>query len=258
MNHKIALRILGIAALMTFAAVQGYAGTTPPAASSPGVPPPDTNRGPTEFLENFDSYAPGSDMHGQGGWKGWDNNPGAGALVSNVVSLSPPNSVDIIGASDLVHEFSGFTSGQWTLTAWMFLPGNSTANTYFIALNTYADLGPYNWSTQVCFNTFAGVVVDDVGADCTTGPSLPLVTDQWVEIRVEIDLTANTQSFFYNGTMLYSDTWTEHVSGGGVANIAAIDLFANASDSVFYDDVSLCAPVGCFVPVELMSVAIDE
>jgi hypothetical protein len=258
MKLSTSLRILGVVALVTFAAVQVSADTSRSGGSAPGVLPPDMGRGPMEFLDDFEAYAPGSNMHGQGGWKGWDNNGGAGALVTNALSHSPMNSVDIIGASDLVHEFTGFNAGQWTLTAWMFIPGNSTANTYFIALNTYADLGPYNWSTQVCFNTAAGVVVDDIGADCTTGATLPIVTDQWVEIRVEIDLTANTQQFFYNGSMLYSDSWTEHVSGAGAVNIAAIDLFANASDSVFYDDVSLCNPAGCFVPVDLMSVSIDE
>jgi len=35
--------------------------------------------GAQDFAEDFESYAAGSEMHGQGGWKGWDNTPGAGA-----------------------------------------------------------------------------------------------------------------------------------------------------------------------------------
>ena len=31
-----------------------------------------------DWSDNFDSYATGSQLHGQGGWKGWDNNPAAG------------------------------------------------------------------------------------------------------------------------------------------------------------------------------------
>jgi hypothetical protein len=257
MNHKVPLQMLGIAVLVALAAVQAYAGTAPAGGGDPGVLPTEPTVGPTEFIEDFDSYVAGSDMHGQGGWKGWDNSPAAGALVTDIFSHTAPNSVDIVGASDLVHEFAGFTSGSWTLSAWTYIPAMSSAQSYFIALNTYNDGGPYNWSTQVCFNTTLGVVVDDVAADCASGATLPLVVDQWVEVRVEIDLTANTQSFFYDGAMLYSDSWTEHVSGGGVANIAAIDLFANSSTSVYYDDVSLCAPGNCFVPVELMSVSIE-
>ena len=67
------------------------------------------------LTDNFDSYINGSQMHGQGGWKGWDNNPAWGALVTNALSYSPPNSVEIVGASDLVHEFSGASSGPWVV-----------------------------------------------------------------------------------------------------------------------------------------------
>ena len=257
MKHRAPLQLLGIAVLATLAAVQAYAGTAPTGGGDPGVLPSEPTIGPTEFIEDFDSYADGSDMHGQGGWKGWDNNPGAGALVTSAFSHTAPHSVDIAGASDLVHEFSGFTSGTWTLSAWTFIPMGSTAMSYFIALNTYNDGSPYNWSTQVCFNATLGMVIDDVAADCTSGPGMPIVFDAWVEVRVEIDLTTNSQSFFYDGNLLYTDSWTEHVSGGGVANIAAIDLFANNSTSVYYDDVSLCAPGNCFVPVELMSISIE-
>lgn len=258
MRLRIPLQILAIAVVVALAAGRVHAEAAAAGTGDPGVLPIDVNVGPMEFTDNFDSYATGSNMHGQGGWKGWDNSPAAGALVSSVQARTAPNSVDIVGASDLVHEFSGFNSGFWILSAWAYIPAQSAAQSYFIVLNTYNDGGPYNWSTQVCFNTGLGVVVDDAAADCASGASLPLVLDQWVEIRVEIDLTANTQSFYYNGNLLYSDSYTEHVSGGGVANIAALDLFANGSTSVFYDDVSLCSSGNCFVPVELMSVSIDE
>lgn len=259
MSHRIPLRILGIAALVTLAAVHVYADTSPAGGGDPGVLPVNFPQGPMQFVEDFDSYAPGSDMHGQGGWKGWDNSPGAGALVSTDFWHTAMNSVNVNGASDLVHEFAGFNSGFWILSAWAYIPsGQSTGQSYFIALNTYNDGGPYNWSTQVCFNLDAGTVVDDAALDCASGATIPLVFDQWAEIRVEIDLTANTQSFFYDGNLLYTDSWTEHVSGGGVANIAALDLFANAATAVYYDDVSLCSDTSCFVPVELMSISIDQ
>ena len=44
------------------------------------------------FMEDFESYAPGSQMHGQGGWKGWDNTPGAGAPLSSAYAHSGSNS----------------------------------------------------------------------------------------------------------------------------------------------------------------------
>ena len=76
----------------------------------------------TVWSENFDSYADGSSMHGQGGWKGWFNDENYTANVTSVESRSSPQSVDINGDSDLVHEYSGYTSGEFVYTAWMFIP----------------------------------------------------------------------------------------------------------------------------------------
>ena len=74
------------------------------------------------WSENFDSYTDGQDLHGVGGWKGWDNDPTWTAFVSNAQSQSPENSVDIKGNADLVHEFDGYTSGYYIFTAWIYLP----------------------------------------------------------------------------------------------------------------------------------------
>ena len=92
-----------------------------------------------QFSENFDSYTNGMSLHGVNGWKGWDNNPAATAYATNAQATSSPNSVDITPTSDLVHEFSGYTSGIWNFTAWQYVPSSATGQQYFILLNTYAD-----------------------------------------------------------------------------------------------------------------------
>ena len=176
------------------------------------------------------------------GWLG--QHPAAGALTSSAQALSAPNSADIVGDTDLVHQYSGYTSGQWVYTARQYIPAGFTGRSYFILLNTYAPFGTNNWSTQLCFDASAGLVKDDVPGDCSGTTGLPLVTGQWVEIRVEIDLTADTQAVYYNNQLLFQDTWTDHVSGGGSLNIAAVDLFANSVSTVFYDNMSLAAAGG--------------
>jgi uncharacterized repeat protein (TIGR01451 family) len=195
--------------------------------------------GPESLLtwsDNFDSYAAGSQLHGQGGWKGWQNDPTAGALVSTAQASSAPNSAAILGASDLVHEYSGYTSGGWTYKTMMYFPSDFTGESYFILLNTYNDAAVgLNWSTQINFQAATNLVVN-TGA---SGGNLPLIRGQWVELRIEIDLTANTQSAFYNNQLLYSGSWSNEVSGGGALNIAAVDLFANGASVVYYDDISL-------------------
>jgi hypothetical protein len=200
------------------------------------------------WMDDFDSYATGSQLHGQGGWKGWDNNPAAGALTSDTQARSIPNSAAIVGASDLVQEYSGYTSGTWVYTAWQYVPDDFAGTSYFIMLNTYNDGGPYNWSIQVNFDSTSNLVTNDG----ISGGTLPLIKGQWVELRVEIDLNADTQSFYYDNQLLYIGTWTGEVSGGGVLNIGAVDLFANGASLVYYDDMSLLAPIAtCDVPEDI-------
>lgn len=199
-----------------------------------------------DWYENFDSYVLGSGLHGQGGWHGWDGNSAADAYVSDAYARSVPYSAEVAAASDIVHEYAGYTTDTWVYKAWQYVPTDFSGSTYFLLLNTYNDLGPYNWSTQVRFESAGMIVTSD-----PEGLTLPLIVGQWVEIRVEIDLIMNTQSFFYNGQLLSQKSWTEGVSGGGVLSIAAVDLFANGATPVYYDDMSL-APPGS-TPVEATS-----
>lgn len=188
------------------------------------------------FVEDFDSYANGSQMHGQGGWKGWDNNPADGALVSSAQSSSAPHSVDINGGSDLVHEFDGLTSGSHVLTAQQYIPtASDSGTTYYILLNQYNDGTPYNWSVQMAFNLSAGTVVEDLLGGALTPQTI--VRDQWVELKVEVDLDANTVTAYYNGLQLRSGAWY-----GAQKEIDAIDLYAGGADSVYYDDIVIPEP----------------
>jgi hypothetical protein len=196
----------------------------------------------TSWSDNFDSYATGSQLHGQGGWKGWNNNPAGSALVTDTVSLSAPNAMESAGASDMVHEYTGHTSGSWIFSAWQYIPSGFSGDMYFILLNTYTDGGPDNWSTQVVFSSGSGLV-SNTGA---SGGSLPLLMDQWVEIRMEINLDTDKQAFLYDNQTLYSGTWTGEVSGGGALEIAAIELYANGSSPLYYDNLQLVDPAASY------------
>jgi len=195
-----------------------------------------------DFTENFDSYTAGDNVHGQGGWKGWANDPNAGALVDDTHSVSPSNSIAIEGPSDLIHEFSGYTSGAWVVTAKMFIPSDFAGETYFIFENVYSDVDQsiISWSTQVVFRSASGTVENfDGSAD---PGSMPYVTDEWADLRLEIDLDADLQTFYYNGVVLYSGSWTQQFPGQtvpGSLNIGSIDLFASGSTTVYYDDIAL-------------------
>jgi hypothetical protein len=188
-----------------------------------------------QWSDNFDSYANGSGIIGQGDWEGWDGSAAPNATVTNVLSTSAPNALEVGPIADVVQRFSGVDSDMWIFTAWQYIPGNATGDTYFILLNAYTPDGNgtnENWSTQLRFG--GGVVESEFEA-----VTLPLLVDQWVEIRVVIDFTSDTQSIFYGGAPLSTKSWTQGVSGAGTLNLAAVDLFGNGASPVYYDDFEL-------------------
>jgi hypothetical protein len=205
------------------------------------------------WVDTFDTYPTGFNMHGVGGWKGWDNNPAFTAFTNDVRARSVPNSLDIASNSDLVREFSGISSGYWTFTAWQYVPSSMTGESLFIMLNTYNDNGPKNWSVQVRFDGSTNIVSDEGIAGGTT----TLITDRWVELRVEIDLDQDTQAFYYDGQPLYAAPWSDGVSGGGALNIAAVDLFSAGASSIYYDDMSLLQSQVCGAPTPIDWVLTD-
>jgi len=135
------------------------------------------------------------------------------------------------------HQFQGYTSGLWELSTWVHVPSTMDDSQFFVLLNTYP-VNPNDsssWSLQIELDGSAGVVKDFNGGD-----TLPLTTDDWVQIGVSIDLDADQQSVFYDGDLLVTKSWTAGVQAGGAAEIAAVNLYGNGSaSSVFYDDICL-------------------
>jgi hypothetical protein len=205
-----------------------------------------------DWEENFDSYQNGSSMHGQGGWKGWDDDPAYTAYVTDVQARSDPHSVDVVGDTDLVHEYSGYTSGQWTYTAWQYIPSEFEGTTYFILLSDYEDgAGQDNqWAVQISFDSTDQVIWSEYDYD-PNDPNepitLPLITDRWVELRTEIDLDTDWFDFYYDGELLIGKAWTATPNNddGGFLVIDGVDLYANAATSAYYDDMSLKPVGGC-------------
>ncbi len=196
------------------------------------------------WTDGFEAYALNSDIVGQGGWEMWGAlSSSPTARVTGDLSHSGDNSLKIRGkidqtGDDIVHQFSGCTTGVWELSAWQYIPSNAAGGaTYFILLNQYeCDGSNYNWSTQIKFDPDLNIVESDFD-----GATLAMVTDYWVKISVVIDLDNNTQSIYYNGQLLVTKSWTEGMNSGGILNIAALNLFSNTLENVdvFYDDINL-------------------
>jgi hypothetical protein len=183
------------------------------------------------FAEDFESYVVGSDLHGQNGWKGWDNTPSAGAPVSSAFAFSGANAVEVVGSADLVHEFA-VAGGAIRFSAMQYIPAGSTGSTYFILLNQYGDGGPYDWSIQLKFDLGAGIATAEAEGG---GATAQILFDQWVEIAFVIDLDANTCDWYYGGTLVTTHPWDNDAHG----TLQAIDLFGNSASPVYYDDITI-------------------
>jgi hypothetical protein len=201
-----------------------------------------------DWSENFDSYEAGSQLHGQGGWYAWDNNSAATGYVSDAQARSLPNSLEgkwfTTVASDMVHQFFGYDTGTWVFSVWLYVPSSMTGRQFCILMNKYIEGSHVNqdWSLQVEFSAEGGYIRDYDNNPAT----LPLVTDQWMELKAVIDLEADVDTVYYGGTQFIQKSWKDGVSPGGQKNIACVDLFAgdvSGTTSCYWDDVSLLPPI---------------
>jgi hypothetical protein len=195
---------------------------------------------------DFEEYDPGFGLHGVGGWKGWDDDPAFDAPATDAEAHSGSKSVEIAGDADLVHEFCAEGEGAWSFEAWQYIPsdfasgGGDPAGTGFILLNTYDDGGPYHWSVQIRFDPTDGMA-KALHGNGSEEIAVPYDPDRWVKIQVILDADDDWTRVYYDDDLVAEYVWTGGIigGGGGVLDIAAVDLFANQSTSVYYDDLML-------------------
>ena len=193
-----------------------------------------------DWSDNFDSYTTGS-ISGKGGWEGWAGTPAVAGTVSTANSFSAPNSLRLVAGNDTVRPFTGVTSGLWTFSLKQYLPSTSSGSTWTILLNQYPN--NLNWSVQVLSDLSAGFIgVFDSNGD-QQGATLNLIKDQWVDMRFEINLNANSVTSYYNNTLIGTMPW----QSDGINQLQALDLYPDESAGtaqvgpIYYDNLSLTA-----------------
>jgi hypothetical protein len=229
------------------------------------------------WSDNFDSYATGSQLLGQGGFSGWVNYPANNptALISNAVALSTPNSCRLAlanpGASpatdqtDLVRQYT-ITGGHWVFRVNTYMPSSAVATgtnpaPYFMLLNSYPAA---SWSVQVHFEKNLGrVLADRVGGPGGTGgglsdPPVALILDQWVELVVDLNLDAapnGSYSVTYGGAPLI--TGGDWKAGSSPPfSLQAMNLYDAATDVFYFDNASLSpATATCYPNCDLSTTA---
>ena len=231
-------------------ALPASAAESPSAVARPGV-----GEG-VFFTDSFDTYVTGSQIAGQGGWETWDNNPGANTTVEATQAFNPPNSLLVAGAADIVHTFTGVTSGVWHARVMTYIPSTMQGDSFFILMNTY--LPPHSgpdWSAQValckdlCGNGIPVTVLSLGGSEVGGGGSIALIPDAWVELRAQIDLTNNQYQLFYGGQLFETQQWVLTAP----LRLEAMDLFSSGATESYHD----LAWVDTTAPVSLQMFSVE-
>jgi hypothetical protein len=194
-----------------------------------------------QWCDDLESYPLGQ-INNPGGWRAWDNAPGAVGTISNAFARSGTKSMEIGLGADAIHEFTNVNSGAWTLTQYLYIPTGFLGTSYYILMNQYNDLGPYNWTLQVNWDDFSGMIQEVDTAIRPNNTPRPIVYDQWIELRCEFNLDNNTLVLFYNNQEVTNGPWLRDANS--TLTLAAIDLYANLASNVYYDDFSLLHPGG--------------
>ncbi|GIW74657.1 MAG: hypothetical protein KatS3mg103_1179 [Phycisphaerales bacterium] len=192
--------------------------------------------------DDFESYALGSGLAGQGGWDLWPG--GSDAVISDEQAFSGTQCFKAEAfETDLIFRMrdgSGMPiaqDGQWVFSCQTYMSSAAIGDFYVILLNQFNDADPAmsNWSMQLRLGT-ADLTVESQFDGNTTD----LILDQWVEVRAEIDLDADLFDIYYNDELLAEDLiWSENVSGGGLTQIDVIDLYTPGAIPSYIDDVKL-------------------
>jgi hypothetical protein len=201
-----------------------------------------TGTAQAQWADDIESYANGSAIEGQGGWRGWDAQNTGFSVVSQNFAFDGVQSLSANPGADTIQEYVGITSGEWILKIQQYVPTGLKGKSDINLMNLYQDFGPYEWSSTISFNGTNNMVECYCGSGVPD--STPLLYDQWVELRWVIDLDGDWVDFYYGATHLGGYAWSSGPFGGNnYTNLAiqAIDLypFPNSTGAVYYDAFSL-------------------
>jgi len=211
--------------------------------------------GDVPWHEDFETHFPDVGVIDWRHWNGWDDDPAFDAPATTERARSGANAIRIGGpdaeAADVIREFSNVDHGLWSFNAWQYIPADFTSGgagqfrgSHFLLLNTYNHGGPYHWSVDLQADSVDGVMKIYHGDDTNT-INIPYVTDRWTRIQVIADLDDDWTRIYYDDDLITEYPWTGGIfgsggdSGGGAAELRTVDLFANGSSPIFYDDLSL-------------------
>jgi len=195
---------------------------------------PTANNGEA-WCDDFEDYPLGT-IQGRNGWTGFGADPGLAGSVTTAQNHTPAGSQSLsLVLEDTLRPLSGYdraAASSWIARAWIFVPSTMTGPAFFTVNSDYS--GAIQGTipgAKVRAEVTRGLLYNDL-----TNATLPLITDEWVELVVMINLGQDRVAIYYDGRLLDEHAWTIR---GGSLEIAAMHPIGDESSGFYCDDLSV-------------------
>jgi photosystem II stability/assembly factor-like uncharacterized protein len=188
-------------------------------------------------------------------WTCWSGDGAAGGAEDGTVTseqaFSGNNSVVCEGLNDFVMLFGDKTGGKYSVEFYMYVPTGFVG--YYNILQAWVPGGSGAiWGLEVYYNP-GGV------AALTAENTNPLTTfnypyDTWFKMENIIDLNNDEAMLMIDGVEIATWEWSVGASGGGLNQLAAMDIYAATTDGTpkfFMDDIQVIQLEPAVGPAEI-------
>jgi len=205
--------------------------------------------GGAEIVEDFEAYnaddylveqalAQGIDY-----WTCWSGDGGAGTAEDGTVTTEQAymgnNSVLCDGTNDYVMLFGDKVAGKYSVDFYMYIPDGFVG--YYNLLQAWNPGGASTtWGLEIYFNP-GGIA--EITAEGVTGVDIFNYSyDQWIHVENIINLNMDEATLIIDGNEEFTWEWSVGASGGGINQLAAMDIYAAATNGTpyfFMDEIQL-------------------
>ena len=189
--------------------------------------------------DNFDSYTVGDYLGvvNPALWTTWSNAPGGpeDVVVTDAQAASPVNSILVELNNDCVMIMDDYTSGVYSMDIDMYVP---TGYCGYYNMQKTSTPGQ-EWGFEIYLQT-DGTAILNAGA--ASAASFQFSHNEWIDLRLVIDLDNDFAEFFYNGTSIIGYQWTLGIFGTpGLLQLGGMDIWGGANSGttdtpMFYVD----------------------
>jgi hypothetical protein len=202
-----------------------------------------------EITEDFETYTAGSKLvqqalaQGIDYWTCWSGDGGAGGAEDPVISTDQSNggnnSVMCSGTNDFVMKFGDKTGGKYSVDFYIYIPTGFVG--YYNILQSWTPGGTgATWGLEVYFDP--GGIAKITAANTTPYETFNYAYDTWIHIENIINLNTDMAAIVVDGTEVASWEWSIGASGSGINALAAMDIYAaatNGTPKFYVDDIQL-------------------